>query len=34
MYEPRPGETPAFRNLPLTPASDDRRIRLGQVTID
>jgi len=26
MYEPRPGETPAFRNLPVTPATEDNRI--------
>ena len=34
MYEPRPGETPAFRNLPLSPATEDGRIRLGRVTVE
>lgn len=34
MYEPRPGETPAFRNLPVTPATEDNRIKLGTVRID
>jgi hypothetical protein len=31
MYEVRPGETPPFANLPTTPASEDLRIRLGNV---
>lgn len=34
LYEPRPGETPAFRNLPVTPATEDNRIKLGTVRVD
>ena len=34
MYEPRPGETPAFRNLPLAPQTEDERIHLGTVRVD
>ncbi|MCU0509375.1 MAG: hypothetical protein MUC34_13475 [Anaerolineae bacterium] len=34
MYELRAGEEPAIRNLPLQPATEDGRIRLGRVTID
>jgi hypothetical protein len=33
MYEPRPGETPAFRNLPLSPVTEDGRIHLGRVNV-
>ena len=33
MYELRPGEAPAFRNLPLSPATEDGRIRLGTVPV-
>jgi hypothetical protein len=33
MYEVRPGETPGFRNLPVTPAAEDARIVLGRVQI-
>ncbi|MGE5603040.1 MAG: 6-pyruvoyl-tetrahydropterin synthase-related protein [Nitrososphaerales archaeon] len=33
MYEVRPGETPGFRNLPLTPATEDGRILLGSTTV-
>jgi hypothetical protein len=33
MYEVRPNETPAFRNLTVTPGTEDNRIRLGSVTV-
>jgi len=33
MYEVRPGESPAFRNLTVDPASPDQRIMLGSVTL-
>jgi hypothetical protein len=33
MYEVRPNEDPAFRNLSVAPAMEDNRIRLGSVTV-
>jgi hypothetical protein len=33
MYEVRPNEDPGFRNLDVTPAAEDNRVRLGTVTV-